>query len=183
VKRIVILALLLGSAIAHARGANAKFLIDFAPGVTFPIGPTGPGGWPEAGDPSFKHSIRIGAELWFNRRFAFAGEGDFDVSPQMFDDGRVFARVRGMIGFRLVFGFGVGAFFLRHCIGADYLVRRVSPPNGDISLALEPGFGLQFRFARYGVAGFAIDFPTAIRFGPADFTMDVQFLGFIGVRI
>jgi hypothetical protein len=179
--QLAVLVLLFSTGIAEARSVNAKFLLDLLPGITVPIGPPG---WVAEGDPSFKHSFRIGAELWFNRRFAFAGEGALDVSPQMFDRGDVHARVRAMVGFRLVFGLGVGAFFLRHAIGADYLATRISPPNGSASLAVEPGMGLQFRFSRYGVAGVVMDFPTSFSFGSSpNFNMDVQLLGLIGVRI
>ena len=180
--RLLALALLFSTTAAHARGVNAKFLLDLLPGITVPIAL--PGYVAEA-EPSFKHSIRVGAELWFNRRFAFAGETDLDVSPMMLDSGDVMGRVRWLVGFRLVFGFGVGAFFLRHAIGLDYATTQLRwRPSGNLSMAVEPGLGLQFRFARYGVAGFVMDFPTAFSFGGNDsFAMDVQFLGLIGVRI
>ncbi len=111
---------------------------------------------------------RTGAELWFSRGFAFAGEIDLDLQPQMLDNGSVAGRVRALAGFRLVFGFGVGAFFLRHAIGADYItdaLPRVGRISGAVGLAVEPGLGLQFKFARRGVAGFVMDFPTTFSGG------------------
>jgi len=170
-----------GGGAAHARGVNARFLMDFLPGVSIPIAD---GAWRADADPSFKFSVRTGAELWFNRRFAFAGEIDLDLSPLMFDDGGVAGRVRALAGFRLVFGFRVGAFFIRQALGVDFISDR-APLNGRLrgvtALAVEPGVGLQFRFARRGVAGFVMDFPTA--FSSGTFAMDVQLLGMIGIRI
>jgi hypothetical protein len=164
---------------AAARRVNAKFLLDFAPGIQVPIATAG---YVAEVEPTFKHSLRIGAELWINRRFGIAGEGDFGLSPILFDDGGLGARVRFLLGFRLLFGFRVGAFFLRHAIGLDHAVRNVRAPQPGISsLGVEPGFGLQFYFARRGVAGFGVDLPTA--FNNNTFSMDIQFLGFIGLRI
>jgi hypothetical protein len=180
-KLAIVLALLASSATAHARGVNAKFLMDFLPGVSIPIADVG---WRASADPSFKFSVRTGAELWFSRGFAFAGEIDLDLQPQMLDNGSVAGRVRALAGFRLVFGFGVGAFFLRHAIGADYItdaLPRVGRISGAVGLAVEPGLGLQFKFARRGVAGFVMDFPTT--FSGGTFAMDVQLLGLIGFRI
>ncbi len=180
-RKLAIVAALLWSAAAQARGVNAKFLMDFLPGLSVPIGDPS---WRNTADPSFKFSVRTGAELWFSHKFAFAGEVDVDLQPQMLDDGTVAGRVRAMLGFRLVFGFGVGAFFLRHALGVDYIstaLPRIGRVAGTVGLAVEPGLGLQFRFARRGVAGFVMDFPTA--FGGGTFAMDVQLLGLIGFRI
>jgi hypothetical protein len=181
--RVAIALAMLWSATAQARGVNAKFLMDFLPGLSVPIAD---GTWRGEADPSFKFSLRTGAELWFTRGFAFAGEIDLDVSPQMRDDGTVAGRVRALAGFRLVFGFGVGAFFIRHAIGLDYATTTLPTPGrirGSVSLGVEPGIGLQFRFARRGVAGFVMDFPTAFYDNTSAFIMDVQLLGLIGLRI
>jgi hypothetical protein len=182
-KLAIVVALLSSTASAHARGVNAKFLMDFLPGLSVPIAD---GTWRGEADPSFKFSLRTGAELWFSRGFAFAGEIDLDISPQMRDNGTVAGRVRALAGFRLVFGFGVGAFFIRHAMGLDYSTTQLPSPGrirGAVNFAVEPGVGLQFKFARRGVAGFVMDFPTAFYDDTSVFIMDVQLLGLIGMRI
>jgi hypothetical protein len=117
------------------------------------------------------------------RGFGIAGEVDLDPEPLMTTNrDAVQGRFRGMIGFRMLFGFGIGAFFIRHAIGVDYIARI---PNGNIleaegRLAVEPGVGVQFRVVRHMVVGFSVDFPIAF-YQPLT-AIDVQFLGFIGAR-
>ena len=185
--RAAVLALLLVPlfpSLSEARRVDSRFLLDIAPGITVPIADDG---WRGYTGPSFKFSLRIGGELWIANGFGIAGEVDLDPEPVMTSDG-VQGRFRGMIGFRLLFGFRIGAFFIRHAIGGDYLAR-FHPRGGTVdvnpgALAVEPGMGVQFRVVRHLVIGFSVDFPIAFyetNNGP--FAADVQFLGFLGVRI
>lgn len=170
------------SSTAEARG---RFLLDVAPGVAVPIAD---GNWQGTTDPSFKLSLRFGGELWFTRVIGMAGEVDLDLEPLMVASDSADARVRGLVGLRLLFGFPrhIGAFFLRQAIGVDYISPNASDVpldvrDGQAALAVEPGLGLQFHFVRRGVVGFAVDFP--IGFFDHLLAADVQFLGFIGARI
>jgi hypothetical protein len=174
----LILAISLFPSLAQARRVDARFLMDFAPGITVPIAD---GAWRDYTGPSFKFSLRIGGELWLARGFGIAGEFDLDPEPVMTSNG-VQGRFRGMIGMRLLFGFGIGAFFIRHAIGGDYLghVNHNGVFEGVGALAVEPGFGVQFRVVRHLVVGFSTDFPIAFYDSP--FAADVQFLGFFGLR-
>jgi hypothetical protein len=172
--------LLLTTGPAEARGVDARFLLDAAPGLTVPIADNY---WRGYGGPSFKFSLRVGAELWFAHQFGIAGEVDLDPEPLILSNHDVVGRVRGLVGFRLLFGFRVGAFFIRHAIGVDYVGTIETAPNrlaGEAALAVEPGVGVQFRFIRHGVVGFLVDFPIGFFYHLA---ADVQFLGFLGVRI
>ena len=166
--------------IAEARRANVRFLFDAAPGVTIPIADNA---WRDYTSPSFKLSLRVGGEIWFGHHFGIAGEIDTDPEPLLRSDGHVLGRVRGLVGLRLLFGFGVGAFYIRHAIGVDYVndiqVTR-DARAGAAALAVEPGVGLQFRVARRLVVGFDTAFPIGFFYNLAT---DVQFLGFIGARI
>jgi hypothetical protein len=177
---VPLLLVLGGSSIAEARRVDSRFLMDFAPGIAVPIADDG---WRGYTGPSFKFSLRIGGELWIANGFGIAGEVDLDPEPVMTNDG-VQGRFRGMIGFRLLFGFRIGAFFIRHAIGGDYLAHYRSPGFYDAvgALAVEPGMGVQFRVVRHLVIGFAVDFPFAF-FQSGAFETDVQFLGFLGIRI
>jgi hypothetical protein len=178
---LIALALAFVAKPAEARRINGKFLMDFAPGISVPIANDS---WTHYADPSFKFSLRIGGELWFTRHFAFAGEVDLDPQPQMRTDGAVLGRVRTLVGFRLVFGFGIGAFYIRHAIGVDWLqdVPTLNPRSGEAVLAVEPGVGLQFHVARHLVVGFDNAFPIGFFHNPL-LAVDVQFLGFLGLRI
>ena len=176
---LALLLLTLPSA-AEARRIESRFLLDLAPGITVPIAD---GGWRGDTGPSFKLSLRVGGELWVGRGFGIAGEVDLDPEPLMRSDGHVLGRVRGLVGLRLLFGFGVGAFFIRHAIGVDYINDIQTTPDtrgGSAALAVEPGLGMQFRVVRHMVVGFAVDFPIAFHY---NFAADVQFLGFLGVRL
>lgn len=175
---LALLGALAQSTPASARGVDARFLMDFAPGITVPIAGAG---YAASTGPSFKFSLRTGAELWFNRVFGIAGDGDLGFSPMMSSGGPTF-RFRGLVGLRLLIGFRVGAFFIRQAIGVDYIagtLRSLSVLDGTSALAVEPGFGVQFRFIRHGVVGFALDFPV----GFFNFlAADVQMLAFLGLR-
>ena len=129
---------------AEARRADVRFLFDAAPGITVPIAD---GDWRNFNSPSFKLSLRTGGELWFSRHFGIAGEIDTDLQPLLVTRSSADVRFRGLVGLRLLFGFRVGAFFIRR-----------------------------------GVVGFAVDFPIGF-YGTPYFAADVQFLGFIGVRL
>jgi hypothetical protein len=179
--RALVIALLIVAGFARpaeARRVDARFFMDFAPGIAVPIADAP---WRAYTSPSFKFSLRVGAELWLARGFGIAGEVDLDPEPLITTD-RVQGRFRGMVGFRLLFGFGIGAFFIRHAIGADYISRI---PSGNIleaqaALAVEPGVGVQFRVIRHMVVGFTVDFP--VGFFQSLTAVDVQFLGFLGAR-
>jgi hypothetical protein len=181
-RRLAIVAGLIALSISTAAEARGRFLFDAAPGITVPIGD---GSWRGATGPIFKMSLRFGGEFWLNRVIGIAGEGDLDLEPVMYSGADPGARVRGLVGFRLLIGFPrhIGAFFLRNAIGVDYLASDTGPlalRSGEAALAVEPGLGLQFHFVRRGMVGFAVDFPIGFfQFLAAD----VQLLGFIGARI
>jgi hypothetical protein len=177
---LVVVMLLLGSSVAEARRVDSRFLMDFAPGITVPIADDG---WRAYTGPSFKFSLRIGGELWFHPGIGIAGEVDLDPEPVMTSPDGAVGRFRGMIGFRILFGFRIGAFFIRHAIGGDYLAHYRAPGvfDAQAGLAVEPGMGVQFRVVRHLVVGFAVDFPIA--FYTNTFATDVQFLGFLGIRL
>ncbi len=166
--------------VGEARPANVRFLFDAAPGVTIPIADNA---WRGYAGPSFKLSLRIGGEIWLSRHFGIAGEIDTDPEPLERTDARLLGRFRGLVGLRLLFGFGVGAFYIRHAIGVDFVSEiRTSPDTlaPAVGLGVEPGVGLQFRVARHLVVGFDTAFPIGFFNSLA---VDVQFLGFFGVRI
>ncbi len=166
---------------AEARRADVRFLFDAAPGITVPIAD---GDWRNFNSPSFKLSLRTGGELWFSRHFGIAGEIDTDLQPLLVTRSSADVRFRGLVGLRLLFGFRVGAFFIRQAIGVDLVGNglRNGVKASEAALAVEPGVGMQFRFIRRGVVGFAVDFPIGF-YGTPYFAADVQFLGFIGVRL
>lgn len=180
----LLLGVLLPATPAEARRVDARFMLDVAPGVAIPVAD---GPYRAAFGPSFKLSSRFGAEFWFTRHFGIAGEADLDLSPLMVDVTPIEARarVRGLVGFRLLFGFRVGAFFIRQAMGVDWIggsVPRAGIASGVAALGVEPGFGMYFRFIRHGVAGFAVDFPVGF-FNFPSYAADVQMLGFLGLRI
>ena len=164
---------------SEARRADVRFLFDAAPGITVPIADAN---WRAFNSPSFKLSLRAGGELWFTQHFGIAGEIDTDLQPLLVTRSNVDVRFRGLVGLRLLFGFRVGAFFIRQAMGVDVVGNGVrnAVRASEASLAVEPGVGMQFRFVKHGVVGFAVDFPIAFH---TDFAVDVQFLGFIGVRL
>jgi hypothetical protein len=177
--RAVLVSILLFGTVAEARRVDAKFLLDVGPGMAVPIyGPD----WRRDTSASFKHTLRLGGEFWFSHRFALAVEADADVSAVMIEGDGADARFRGLVGIREVIGFGVGAFFFRQAVGFDHLwgANRKTLFEGMTAVAIEMGIGVQFKFARRGVAGFVTDFPIAFYSAVA---VDVQFLGFIGCRI
>jgi len=171
--------LLFGSSLAEARRVDSRFLMDFAPGLAVPIADRP---WRDYTGPSFKFSLRVGGELWVARGFGIAGEFDLDPEPLMRSDGHVLGRFRGLIGLRLLFGFGVGAFYIRHAMGVDYIndiQTSLDARAGSAALAVEPGVGVQFRVVRHLVVGFDVAFPMAFYY---NFAADAHFLGFIGIR-
>jgi hypothetical protein len=179
-RSLVVALLLLGSSVAEARRVDSRFLMDFAPGIAVPIADDG---WRGYTGPSFKFSLRIGGELWFHPGIGIAGEVDLDPEPVMTGPDGAVGRFRGLVGFRILFGFRIGAFFIRHAMGVDYLAHVRAPGvfEAEGRLAVEPGMGVQFRVVRHLVVGFAVDFPIA--FYSPYLATDVQFLGFLGIRL
>jgi len=177
--RAILVSILLLSTAAEARRVDAKFLLDVGPGVAVPIfGPD----WRSDTNASFKHTLRIGGEFWITHRFGLAVEADADVSAVMIQGDGADARFRGLVGIRELIGFNVGAFFFRQAVGFDHLwgANAKTPFEGATAAAIEMGLGVQFKFARRGVAGFVTDFPVAFY---SSIAIDVQFLGFVGARI
>src|SRR4051794_22566413 len=103
---LIALALAFVTTPAEARRIDGKFLLDMAPGIAVPIASNA---WRNYTAPRFKFSLRVGGELWVARHFGIAGEFDLDPEPLMRSDGGVLGRVRGLVGMRLLFGFGIGA--------------------------------------------------------------------------
>jgi hypothetical protein len=169
--------LLLLSSAAEARRVDARFFLDGAAGVSVPLADRY---WRDSySSVSPRLSLRLGVELWLDRRFALAPEVAVDATVPHITSATE-ARVRGLVGLRALVGFGRGhAFFWRFLVGVDGV-------GSDVALGLEPGVGMQFRFARHGVAGFAIDFPIGFHrlFAPSDaLQVDLSLMGFIGLRV
>jgi hypothetical protein len=198
IRAAVLMAILGAASAAEARrgGPTAYFLFDASPGVEIPIGN---GDYTDLASTTFRSSLRLGAEIWFNRTIGIAPEVDFDFGPFLFssrypsDYNPHWARLRGLGGMRLLIGFGPGAFFFRFVMGIDGLVGQY--PNSDSrttysSFTVEPSFGVQFRFLRHGIVGATVDFPIAFDDDPAlvprDHTalqVDCALMFFIGIRI
>jgi hypothetical protein len=195
IRAIVLMAVLTTAGAAEARrgGPFARFLFDAAPGVSIPIGNSD---YTDEATATFRLSLRFGAEIWFNRIIGIAPEADFDVGPFLFsshfpDYNPRWVRLRGLGGMRLLIGFGVGAVFFRLAMGVDGIVGQY--PNQDkrqtwSSFTVEPGFGVQFRFARHGVVGGTVEFPIAFydELTPPNHNplqVDCSLLFFIGARI
>jgi hypothetical protein len=176
--RAIIVSFLFFSTAAEARKVDAKFLLDVGPGIAVPI--AGPD-WRADTSASFKHTLRLGGEFWITSRFGLAVEADADVSAVMIRGDGADARFRGLVGMRELIGFGVGAFFFRQAVGFDHLWGANQKVwEGATSPALEFGIGVQFKFARRGVAGFTTEFPVAFY---SLIAVDVQIMGFVGARI
>jgi hypothetical protein len=169
---------------AEARPVNARFFLDGAAGVSVPIADSV---WRDDVSPTFVAQLRLGGELWLTRRFGLGPEFALSVSPVIpnLPGGPVTdARIRGLVGVRLLVGFGRGhAFFARFMLGVDAIA-----PHGETRFGVEPGIGMQFHVARHCVVGFAVDFPTAVHnafVGGVDspIQVDIDFLFFVGLRI
>jgi hypothetical protein len=166
---------------------GARFFLDGAFGVTFPIADSAYRG---SYFPSPELSLRLGAELWFSRHFGIAPEGAIDIVP-VIDSVRGdvdFTRLRLLFGLRVLFGFGRGhAFFLRGVLGAEawFFVDRGGVVRGNIvAFVFEPGLGLQFHVARHMVVGFAADFPVVPHdYAPSRVQVDADLLFFLGLRV
>ncbi len=207
-------ALLLLAAPASAKQLKVVGIAEGALGVSIPAADSD---YRRFASPTFKLSLRGGAELWLSDLIGVAPDLQIDLIPVKTNDATYrsgnfgvdtpFFRARFLFGARLLIAlsrrFPLDAFF-RFAIGADYLTGsetasfNVGPIRGggtinlsSTAFTLEPGFGLQFRFLRYGAAGVYAGFPVAFHdFGRADagnvrsFTaVDVDLLGFIGARI
>ena len=206
--RVLALVMLLASA-APAGADKLKWngLFDAAVGVSIPVGDSN---YNRFADPTFKLSLRGGAEIWLTNRFAVAPELALDFIPVKTDDGTFrpagagidtsFFRFRVLAGARLLWNLGICALFARFGIGLDYITgsERASILGLNINLnlsstafTLEPGVGVQFHFLKYGIAGGTLGFPVAFHnFNKNDaannsaFTaVDLDILAFAGARI
>lgn len=205
---VLVLALLTPWTASGRERLKARFLLDAAPGLTVPIGDAD---YDRLFDPTFKFSLRIGAELWPTKLIGVAPEVVLDGIPMNANDAvfqpvtfagvdASFGRFRAVFGARLLINFGIGAVFLRFGVGVDYLGGSVranltGQPIGNAinqsstGFTADPAIGVQFGFLRYGVAGAQLGFPVALH----DFdgsgnqrgfvAADLDILGFVGVRI
>lgn len=200
---------LLFASTAQAREPlHPRWLLDAAIGVSAPVADSN---YTTFADPTFKFSLRTGAELWLTHLIGVAPELTIDLFPVKTDDytyrrivgiDTPFARFRALAGARLLIAFpkDIGAFFARFGLGLDYLWGSEQGNVGPVLLranfsstafTLEPGFGAQFRVTRWGVVGATLGFPVAFHdFGRADaanirsFTaVDADFLVFFGLRL
>jgi hypothetical protein len=201
----VIVLLLCARTTSAAERMKVGFLIDFVNGVSIPISDSD---YKNFSDASFKMGVRFGIVLYVARHFGIAPEGEFDFVPINSSDNRFqnngidaqFYRERGLVGGRFIFPFNVGSFYLRAMVGIDHmhgstsvtpLGVRFSTDFSSTGFTFEPGAGVQFNVVKHLVVGFATGFPVALHdFGnrtPASSqkltTVDVDFLGVIGVRL
>lgn len=197
-------------ATAEAAGlASVRGVVEADLGASIPAADSS---YKKFADPTFKFSLRGGAELWLDartaRHFGVMPEAQIDLIPVKTSDGTYrgligidtpFGRFRFLFGFRALYDFGIGAAYVRFALGADYLTGTEQASFGTFTartsfsstaFTLEPGMGVHFRFLRYGIAGAYVGFPVAFHdFGRTDaggvrsFTaVDVDLLATLGAR-
>jgi hypothetical protein len=129
----------------------------------------------------------------------------FDGAPA-YDVDTPFSRWRALAGARVVVDFGFGAAVARLLVGVDHLTGSeqatrlawvseadIPPQRFDFSstgFTVQPGIGVQLRFARYGIAGLSLELPVAFQqFNREDAahlrsftTVDLDVLATIGYR-
>jgi hypothetical protein len=206
--RLIALALVMAPSVASAGKLKVQFLGDAALGVSIPVGDST---YNKFADPTFKFSVRAGAEIWLTDRIGIAPELTVDFIPVKTDDSTYrpntfvqadtpFSRYRVLAGARLLINFGIGAAFARFGLGVDYLTgyeqgsgfgATVRLNRSSTAFTGEPGFGVQFKVLKICMVGATVGFPIAAHdFGSADpfnirsFTaVDADLLGFFGVRV
>lgn len=213
-KLLAITAVILLAAPVQAKQLTVVGIAEGAPGISIPVADSD---YRRFASATFKLSLRGGAELWLSELIGVAPDLQIDLIPVKTNDGTYrsgnfgvdtpFFRARFLVGARFLIALAKRlpfAAFFRFAVGADYLTGsetasfNIGPIRGGGTLnlsstafTLEPGFGLQLRFLRYGAAGVYAGFPVAFHdFGRTDaanirsFTaIDVDLLGFIGARI